>query len=126
MPAFQRRPLSEGKFYQTLNKNPLLFGIPFCLLMVGASYAMVPFTQTRYDLHDKKVQVMTKEQELNLQKNRKKFDIREEYYRLSQEVDDTWEQKRVPRPTGTPEWGVAPAQSNAVPDEPVTLPKKSS
>ncbi|KAL1744973.1 cytochrome c oxidase assembly protein COX16-domain-containing protein [Schizophyllum fasciatum] len=125
MPPFEKRPLNEGKLYSTLNKNPLLFGIPFCLLMVGASYAMVPITQTRYDLHDKKVKVMTKEQELNLQKNRKKFDIREEYYRLSQDVDDHWEQKRVPRPTGLPEWGVAPPQGTAVPDEPIDLPKKS-
>lgn len=58
MGPFQKRPLNEGKLYQTLNKNPLLFGIPFCLLMVGASYAMVPIAQTRYDLHDKKVKVV--------------------------------------------------------------------
>lgn len=85
---------------------------------------------------------MSKEQELNLQKNRKKFDIREEYYvrdrvlalqtwthssfqRLSQEADEHWEQKRVPRPTGLPEWGVAPPQTTAVPDGPIDLPKKS-
>ena len=66
--------------------------------MVAASYGLTPFTQTRYDLHDQNVKnvrlhlfiqysfiffnysKMSKEQELNLDKNRKKFDIREEYF----------------------------------------------
>ena len=68
---------------------------------------------------------MSKEQALGLDKNRKKFDIREEYYvssfrlcfltiqqnplqKLSAAADGDWEQKRVPRPKGVPEWGVPP------------------
>ena len=67
---------------------------------------------------------MSKEQALGLDKNRKKFDIREEYYvssvcvfltiqqnpfqKLSAATDEDWEQKRVPRPKGVPEWGVPP------------------
>ena len=67
--------------------------------MVGASFGLQSFTQVRYDLHDEKVQnvcsfffsgfvlggflilvKVSKEQALGLDKNRKKFDIREEYY----------------------------------------------
>ncbi len=101
MTVFQRKPFNSkppSKLNQMVLKNPLIFGIPFCLLMVGASFALTPFTQTRYDLQDQKLQAVstlpkllivvhydssqvTKEQEMGLdRKNRKKFDIREEYY----------------------------------------------
>lgn len=73
---------------------------------------------------------MTKEQELNLKKDRKKFDIREEYFvsggvpfisnnlnwlrlifkRLSAEAAEDWEPQRIPRPKGLPEWGVPPTE----------------
>ena len=36
-------------------KYPALFGVPFILIMVAASYGLSTFTQTRYDLHDQKV-----------------------------------------------------------------------
>lgn len=36
-------------------KHPSLFGVPFLLIMVGASYGLTIFTQARYDLHDQKV-----------------------------------------------------------------------
>ncbi len=99
MPVFTSRPLSASRFNRAVQKNPVIFGIPFILLMVSASYGLTTFTQTRYDLHDQKVQhvrtifrriysytflirlvQVTKEQELKLDKNRKKFDIREEYF----------------------------------------------
>ncbi len=72
---------------------------------------------------------MTKEEELGLNKRKKKFDIREEYYvrfdvilciestdfrieqqRLQAMKSDDWEQKRVERPKGTPDWGVPPTE----------------
>ena len=72
---------------------------------------------------------MSKEQELNLDKNRKKFDIREEYFvaflfspifslvflynllqRLSALADEDWEPKRIQRPKGLPDWGVPPTE----------------
>ena len=80
--------------------------------------------QRVYKLNATCVQV-TREQELGLVKNRKKFDIREEYFvrgyvlvdchypytryvqRLSLAQDDNWENKRIPRLPGEPEWGVA-------------------
>ena len=68
--------------------------------MVAASFGLTTFTQTRYDLQDQKVKnvreffknlylelpdlryiyQVSKEQELKLTNNKKKFDIREEYF----------------------------------------------
>jgi cytochrome c oxidase assembly protein subunit 16 len=110
MPVFPRRVHNRTRLHAVLNKYPLLFGVPFVGLMVAASYGMTTFTQVRYDLHDHRVSQVSKEEALGLDKNRKKFDIREEYYRLSSAADDNWENKRVERPKGLPEWGVAPSQ----------------
>ena len=106
MPAFPSRPLNKSPLYLRLKRHPALFGVPFLLVMVGASFGLQSFTQTRYDLHSQKVtQVrptpsflsfslpcraacsviplifqMSREQELGLDRNRKKFDAREEYF----------------------------------------------
>ncbi|KIY49900.1 hypothetical protein FISHEDRAFT_65037 [Fistulina hepatica ATCC 64428] len=113
MGLFDSKPLSESNINRAINRNPLLFGIPFILLMVGASYALVPLTKTRYEMHDEHVKAVSKEEELHLDKNRKKVDLREEYFRLTQEADQNWEQRRVPRPKGLPEWGVPPTESES-------------
>ncbi|KAL0562697.1 Cytochrome oxidase assembly, partial [Marasmius crinis-equi] len=60
---------------------------------------------------------VSKEQELRLDKNRRKFDIREEYFRLSAEADGDWENKRIQRPKGLPEWGVPPTEPPKSPDD---------
>ncbi|KAF9013406.1 cytochrome c oxidase assembly protein COX16-domain-containing protein [Cyathus striatus] len=111
MTTFSSRPVNPGTLNRTIKKNPALFGVPFVMLMVGASFLLSNFTQTRYDLHDQTVKQVTKEQELKLDKNRKKFDIREEYFRLSAAADEDWEPKRIQRPKGLPEWGVPPTES---------------
>jgi len=109
MPAFPSRPLNKSPLYLRLKRHPALFGVPFLLVMVGASFGLQTFTQTRYDLHSQKItQVrgsslstphlsssfsllfnifllycyfqMSREQELGLDRNRKKFDAREEYF----------------------------------------------
>ncbi|KAF8163717.1 cytochrome c oxidase assembly protein COX16-domain-containing protein, partial [Crassisporium funariophilum] len=110
MPVFPARPVRPGTMNQVVRRHPSLYGIPFVLLMVVASYGLTTFTQTRYDLHDQKVKHVSKEQELKLDQNRKKFDIREEYFRLSAAANETWEPKRIQRPKGLPEWGVPPSQ----------------
>ncbi|KAJ3762028.1 hypothetical protein EV360DRAFT_36507 [Lentinula raphanica] len=128
MARFDSKPLNPSKLNRAVQKNPALFGIPFILLMVAASYGMSTFTQTRYDLHDHKVKQvrcgllcrpecrttrymqMTKAQELGLDKQKKKFDIREEYFKLSSKAEDDWEPKRIQRPKGLPEWGVPPTE----------------
>ncbi|RDB23061.1 Cytochrome c oxidase assembly protein COX16, mitochondrial [Hypsizygus marmoreus] len=108
--AFSSRPLRTTSLNRLVARYPALFGVPFVLLIVGASYGLTTFTQTRYDLHDQKVKQVTKEQELNLDRNRKKFDIREEYFRLSAAPNEDWEPKRIARPKGLPEWGVPPTE----------------
>lgn len=97
MARFDAKPLNPSKLNRAVQRNPAIFGIPFIILMVAASYGMSTFTQTRYDLHDHKVKQvcyqcyapgrlthgysqLSKAQELGLDKQRKKFDIREEYF----------------------------------------------
>lgn len=55
MPTFESRPLEEAPVSRLLKRHPSLFGVPFILLMVGASFAMTSFTQTRYDLQSQRV-----------------------------------------------------------------------
>lgn len=105
MPSFSRNSLNEAAYSKLLRKYPALFGVPFVLLIVGASFGMQQFTQTRYDLHAQKVTAvrlplalcsssgwmrtsdwyggawqLSKEQELGLSQNRRKVDVREEYF----------------------------------------------
>ena len=72
---------------------------------------------------------MSKEQELGLQRDRKQFDIREQYFvsarfmymlfrspfmlppkKLNSAAGEDWEPKRIQRPKGLPEWGVPPEE----------------
>ncbi|KII88328.1 hypothetical protein PLICRDRAFT_41497 [Plicaturopsis crispa FD-325 SS-3] len=110
MAVFPSNPLNSSPVHRTLRKYPGLFGVPFILMIVGASFAMQSFTQTRYDLQDKKIKQVSKEEALGLDKSRKQFDIREEYFKLSAARDDNWEPKRIERPKGLPEWGVPPTE----------------
>ncbi|KAF8329725.1 cytochrome c oxidase assembly protein COX16-domain-containing protein [Cantharellus anzutake] len=119
--SFEPKPLvPRSSAAQTWNrgfrKNPLVFGIPFVLTLVIASFGLSTLTRTRYDLHDNKVKEVSKEEEIRLKKDRRKLDIREEYFRLQADggkhaARDDWEQVRVPRPEGTPEWGVPPSST---------------
>lgn len=52
---FSSMPRSPSAVNRLVKKHPSVFGIPFLLLMVGASYGLTIFTQARYDLHDQKV-----------------------------------------------------------------------
>ncbi|KAL5511391.1 COX16 [Sanghuangporus vaninii] len=117
MPSFPNRPLNEDALNRAVRKNPLLFGVPFVLLIVGASFAMTPFTQTRYDLQNQKHSSVSREEELGLKKNRKKIDVREEYFRLQASADQDWEPKRIERPKGVPDWGVPPTEPPSPPSE---------
>ncbi|KAF9651478.1 hypothetical protein BDM02DRAFT_3184482 [Thelephora ganbajun] len=113
MGIFDSKPLNTTPLNNKLRKNPLLFGVPFVMIMVVASYALVPFTQTKYELQDRKISNVSKEQELGLGNRKRKFDIREEYFasKLSAKAAEDWEPKRIERPAGTPEWGVPPPES---------------
>jgi len=55
MVRFTSKPLNGNSLNRVITRYPALFGVPFILLMVAASYGMTTFTQTRYDLHDQRV-----------------------------------------------------------------------
>ncbi|KAF8426813.1 hypothetical protein L210DRAFT_3420558 [Boletus edulis BED1] len=80
MPTFQSNPLNSSPLQTRLKRHPVLFGIPFILIMVGASLGLQAFTQIWYDLHDKKFkQASSYREALRLNRSKKRFDIREEY-----------------------------------------------
>ncbi|KAF9409774.1 Cytochrome oxidase assembly [Podila epigama] len=86
------------RFAQATKKRPVLyFGLPFLLTVVAGSFALSELTATKYNVHDNRTKAMSKEEGLKLNKNRRKLDLQEEYWRLqAQDVDDDdWEIKRV-------------------------------
>ena len=56
MPTFSsHRFRKPSQLHVLLKKHPSLFGIPFLLIVVGSSFGLEAFTQTRYDLHKQRV-----------------------------------------------------------------------
>jgi len=85
MPAFTSksfaREVSGARYRQLVNKHPfLLFGLPFISVMVAGSFFLTPATALRYEKHDKKVKHVSQEDQLNVGKNKRKVDMKEEYY----------------------------------------------
>ena len=75
-----------------MQKRPfLLFGLPFMTVIVGGSFILTPATAIRYERHDRKIRQMSREEELNVGKGKRKVDIREEYY-----VSRTWPRLMAP------------------------------
>lgn len=48
--------------------------------MVAGSFFLTPATAIRYEKHDRRVQRLSKEEELGIGKNARKVDMKEEYY----------------------------------------------
>jgi hypothetical protein len=70
-----------ARYRAALNRHPfLLFGLPFLLTMLAGSFFLTPATAMRYERHDRKMRRLTREEELSVGRNRRKVDIREEYY----------------------------------------------
>lgn len=147
MPTFSSRPIRPrsraglaGTLQGLLRRRPfLVFGLPFLLTIAGGSYGLSFLTQTKFDYNATKVRSMDKAEELGMRKDRRRIDLREEYFvsgagatrpsatrtrgdlthpavtqRLESAQDgqiEDWEPKRIERPAGTPEWGVAPESS---------------
>lgn len=100
MPTFQSKPLGTpgaigsgkgsghaglsgaiARLTPRVRRHPvLLFGMPFVLTIVAGSYGLSTLTQTRFDYNASKVQSVSKEEELGMRKDRRRIDIREEYY----------------------------------------------
>jgi cytochrome c oxidase assembly protein subunit 16 len=85
MAIFQSKSFSReiygSKYRRLVNKHPfLLFGLPFISIMVAGSFFLTPATALRYEKHDKKVKHVSQEEALNVGKNKRKVDMKEEYY----------------------------------------------
>lgn len=105
-PAKKYRPASHNssvpaRYRAALAKHPfLLFGLPFIATMVLGSFFLTPATALRYERHDRKVRQLTKEEELGIGKDRRRIDLKDEYYKLAAKDLDSWEQQRVKRLPG--------------------------
>lgn len=89
MPTFQAKPFRPSSASNTLparyrallRKHPFaLFGLPFIVTIVAGSFFLTPAAALRYERHDRKVRQMSKEEELGIGKDRRKVDLKEEYY----------------------------------------------
>lgn len=58
MTIFSSRSLNPGSLGKIIKKHPSVFGVPFILVMVAASFGLSTVTQIRYDLHDQKVKAV--------------------------------------------------------------------
>jgi len=58
MPTFEARPLGPKTRTLTINatlkKHPALFGLPFLLIIVGASFGLKHLTETRYEARNER------------------------------------------------------------------------
>lgn len=107
MPALSRKSLNSSKL-ATIRKQPfILFGLPFISALVIGSFALSSLTNTRYELRDTQMHTVSKEEGMKMKADRKKVDLREEYFRLSKDGDGSksWENKRINRLPGQKEWG---------------------
>lgn len=70
-----------ARYRTALARHPFaLFGLPFIATMLLGSFFLTPATALRYERHDRKVRQMTKDEELGIGKDKRRIDLREEYY----------------------------------------------
>jgi cytochrome c oxidase assembly protein subunit 16 len=92
-----------GKYQKLVKKNSFVFfGLPMMLSIALGSIFLTSVTSLRYERRDEKVQEMGEEEALNLINNRRKVNIKDEYYKLQGLLDEheDWEPKRVERLPG--------------------------
>lgn len=88
----------NGKYIKLLRKKPFLyFGLPFCSMVVLGSYWLTEFMSVKFEREDRRIQDISQDEILKLKQNQRKFDIKEEYYRLQGLENQDWEQVRVQR-----------------------------
>ncbi|KAF2673966.1 cytochrome c oxidase-like protein [Microthyrium microscopicum] len=97
---------TPGKQFNALvQRHPfLLFGLPFISMVVVGSLFLSPVTAQRYETFDRKRRFNNKQDAFDTSGlKRRKFDAREEYYRMAAKDLDNWEQRRVERLPGEPD-----------------------
>jgi cytochrome c oxidase assembly protein subunit 16 len=93
-----------AKYRKALQKHPFaLFGLPFLATIVAGSFMLTPATALRYERYDRKNQQISQEEAMGLGQNRRKVNMKDEYYvsgleRL--EVSQLWEMDRPGKPLG--------------------------
>lgn len=95
-----------GKYEKLVKKNSFLFfGLPMMLSIALGSVLLTNFTSLRYEQRDEKVKELGEEEALSMINNRRKVDIKDEYYKLQGILDEheDWENKRVERLPGESE-----------------------
>ena len=89
MPTFSSKKFRSSSYNNTLHaryraalaKHPFaLFGLPFVGTMLLGSFFLTPATALRYERHDRKVKTMTEDEKLGIGKDRRRIDVKEEYY----------------------------------------------
>ena len=76
-----------ARYRAALARHPFaLFGLPFIATMVLGSFFLTPATALRYERHDRKVRQLTKEEELGIGKEKRRIDLRDEYYVGTSEI----------------------------------------
>lgn len=89
MPTFQSKPFRgasyensiAAKYRLRMKHHPFaMFGLPFIMTIVAGSFFLTPAQALRYETYDKKVQKVTKEEQLGIKKGRRRVDMNEEYY----------------------------------------------
>ncbi|CAH1765586.1 8912_t:CDS:2 [Entrophospora sp. SA101] len=102
MSTFRNKPLNQSKVVSLINRNHFLFiGLPLILSITIGSYGLSYLTQTRYDIQKMKTKKLEKEELLQINNNKKRFNLQEEYWNLLAEKDlDDWENKRLERQNG--------------------------
>jgi cytochrome c oxidase assembly protein subunit 16 len=89
MPVFPSKRFRPNSYSNTiparyraaLARHPFaLFGLPFIATMVLGSFFLTPATALRYERHDRKMKQLTEGEKLGIGKDRRKVDIRDEYY----------------------------------------------
>ncbi|KAF3036070.1 Cytochrome oxidase assembly [Didymella glomerata] len=93
-----------AKYRKALQKHPFaLFGLPFLATIVAGSFLLTPATALRYERYDRKNQQISQEEAMGLGQNRRKVNMKDEYYRLQAKDLEDWEQRRVKRLPGEPD-----------------------
>jgi cytochrome c oxidase assembly protein subunit 16 len=70
-----------ARYRAALGRHPFaLFGLPFIATMVAGSFFLTPATAVRYEKHDRRVQRLSKEDELGIGKAGRRVNMKEEYY----------------------------------------------
>jgi cytochrome c oxidase assembly protein subunit 16 len=70
-----------ARYRSALARHPFaLFGLPFIATMLLGSFFLTPATALRYERHDRKVRQLTEDERLGIGKDKRKIDMKEEYY----------------------------------------------